>query len=354
MKRKHPCSFILNRLFFLVVLAVGCSPNKTERFFSPGRQIADVEDGLIDIETDLILGSPLLYIVDDYLVVLDMKPSTSKGIHLFDKKTFTYITSTGILGSGPGEIIRYGRIGVDDNNRTFWVPDHGKQKLLKFPLDSVLKNPNYQPTEGLSLLSDLFVERFEFLNDSIALGKAVNVLSSSSYQMAMAQLNSLTNTTTKFGYEHPEVKGKMTNSFFALSNSGDFYVNGYVYCDLLTICKQNGDLLYNVYGPDRLSNNLNKKTYFSGVDVIGENIIASYIGEEEIVLNEFKRQEGNLPTKFLIFSKEGQYLNTLETGHKFSSFVIDEENSRVIANFIDRPNSLAYFVIDQSLTHKDD
>ena len=333
----------------LLLLISSCKSNSNEEVQTDRNTIIEVEEKLTDIQTDLIISSPLLYIISDYLIVLDMKPNSNKGIHLFDKNTFKYITSTGILGQGPGEIIRYGRIGVDNAKKVFWVPDHGKQVLLKFPLDSVLLNPDFKPTESLSLLNDLFIERFNFLNDSIALGKAVNVLSSSSFQMVMAKLNITTNKISKYGYEHPEVVGPKTNSHFALSSLGNFYVNCFVYCDLITICDLNGKLRQNILGFDGLENKDNRKTYFTGVDIFNETIVASYIGDEGIVLNQFKRQEGNLPTKFLIFSKEGEYLNTLETRHKISSFCIDEKNERIIANYIDRPNSLAYFKMDASL-----
>lgn len=343
-------NFFDSCLLVMLMLFLGSCENqsKTEKIQTHRNKVIVVEDNLKDIETPVILGSPMLYVISDYLIVLDIKPSTDRGIHLFEKKTFKYVTSTGLLGHGPGEIIRYGRLGIDSENRVFWVPDHGKQMLWKFPLDSVFKNPNFKPTQGLSLLNDLFIERFQFVDDSVALGKAVNVLSSSSYQMVMAKLNTKTNKTGRYGYEHPEVTGKKSNSYFALSNSENLYVNCYTYCDLMTICSMNGSLQYNVYGPDRLENKENRKTYFTGVAVLNEFIVASYIGEDGIVTNEFKRQEGNLPSKFLIFDKSGSYLYTLETKHKFSSFCVDGDNNRIIAHYMDKANPLAYFSFDSS------
>ncbi|UXE68339.1 MAG: hypothetical protein KA713_07110 [Chryseotalea sp. WA131a] len=345
---------IVPSMLLFPLLCISCKDQeKTEKFQSHRTNILDVEKELTNINTDIILGSPLLYIISDYLIVLDMKPSTNKGIHLFNKNSFKYVASTGIMGDGPGEIIRYGRIGVDNDKQIFWVPDHGKQMLMKFPLDSVLQNPNFKPTTGLSLLNDLFIERFEFLDDSIVLGKAVNVLSSSSYQMVMAKLNTISNRIDKYGYEQPESGGKKSNSYFALSKPHNFYVNCYLYCDLVTICDLKGNLRYNIYGPDRMDNKENMNTYFTGVDLFKNIIFAAYIGDAGIVFNEFKRQEGSLPTKFLIFNQAGDYLNTFETKHKFSSFCIDEANSRVIAHYMDRTNPLAYFTFDSSLAVAD-
>lgn len=334
---------------FILFLWCGCENNNRESkeitHFSR-KNVIDIKDKITDIDTDILLGNSLLYIIDDILIVMEIKPSSDKGIHLFNKNDFKYITSTGKLGHGPGEIIRYGRIGIDAANRNFWVPDHGKQMLMKFPLDSVLSDPEFKPTDGLSLSNELFIERFEFLSDSTVLGKAVQVLSSNSYQMVMAKLNTKNNTIEKYGYEHPDATGKKSNSYFALSKEGNFYVNAHVYCDLLTICDLHGDLKYNVLGPDGLENKEFRKTYFTGIDLMNGFIVTSYIGADGTIINEHQRQEGNLPSTFLILSKDGNYIATLNTGHKFSSFCIDKDNKRVISYYMDRPNPLGYFEIE--------
>ncbi|MFN3666325.1 MAG: hypothetical protein ACK4S0_09210 [Sediminibacterium sp.] len=332
--------------FIVIILSAGCGP-KTEKMMGIRNRIVHVQDRIIDIETDFIIANPLLYIMDDVLIVLDMNPNTDKGIHLFDKTSFKHLTSTGKLGDGPGEIIRYGRIGIDEAKRIFWVPDHGKQRLMKFPLDSVLNNPEFKPSESLPLLNntDLFLERFDFLDDSIAIGKAVNVLSPSSYQMVMARQNMLTNQIQQFGYEHPEARGRKSNSFFALSIDHAVYANCYYYCDLITINNLDGSLKCNVYGPDKMENKNFLKVYYTGIDTYNKYFVASYINDDAIIINQFQQQQGNLPSKLLFLDFEGTYLLTYDTGNKFSSFCVDKANNRIIAAFVDRPNPLGYFKI---------
>lgn len=329
-----------------MLLMVGCNSNnkgKTEKFQKHRDKIINVKDKIVDIKTNVLFGSCNLNIIDDILIVSETKPSGDKGIRLFNKNTFKYITSTGIIGKGPGEVTRQGGIKVDIKNRVFWVSDHGKMVMWKFPLDSVLNNEMYKPTIYLGLRKELFIERFDFLNDSIALGKAVRVLSNSSFEMAMAKLNLNTNKTGVYGYEHPEAVGKKTNSTFKLSLENNIYVNCYAFCDLMTICDLEGNLKYNIYGPDKLNNRGNKNAYFYGIDFINKHIIASYIGDVDIFFNEFKRPEGNFPSKFLVFDMEGNYEETIETGSKFTFFCIDEDNNRIIAYFADRENPLGYF-----------
>ena len=324
---------------------IGCKGNnegKIEKFQKHRDNIINIEDKIIDIKTKILFGKSSLYIINDILIVSEIQP-TNKGIHLFNKNTFKYITSTGIIGKGPGEIARPGRIGIDHKNKVFWVQDHGKMIMWKFPIDSILNKKNYKPTKKIDLHNDLFIERFGFLNDSIALGKAVRVLSNSSFDMVMAKLNLNSNVTEKYGYEHPMTIGKKSNSKFKLSLENNIYVNCYSDCDLMTICDLEGNLKYNVYGPGWLNNKDNKKNYFSDVNLINNHIIASYLGDIAIIFDKYKRPRGNRPTKFLIFNLNGNYEKTIETGHEIQLFCVDEENNRVIVYIDGRENPLGYF-----------
>jgi len=298
------------------------------------------------IDPGFIIGNSWVYILEEVLIVLEMDPEGDKGIHLFDKNTFRYLTSTGILGQGPGEIIRFGRIGVNPSNRTFWVPDHGKQEVFVFHLDSVLRNENYLPRNGFPLDDEIFMARFDLINDSIVLGKAVQVLSSNSYDMTTAKLNLNTKKVKPYGYEHPDVMGKKANSQFKSSVPNDFYVNAYYYYDLITICALDGSLVQNVFGPDGLDNKKLKNTYYTGVDILGNKIWASYLGDVGLVKDDFGQTKGALPTKWLVFNQNGEYIQSFRSGFHIRDFCTDEENNRIIAFFDDREPGLAYIDLD--------
>ena len=105
-----------------------------------------------------------------------------------------------------------------------------------------------------------------------------------------------------------------------------------------------GKLLYNVYGPEKLNNGGNKKTYYFGIEVTDGKIIEWYIDDLAIVNDEHKLK-GNMPSKFLFFNTKGDYLFTIETGDKFSYFCVDEDNNRIIAYFEGREEALGYFNI---------
>jgi len=336
----------LNILVLLIqfsAICFSCNENIIEKNQKKRDKTININDKINDIKIDSIFGFPMLYILDDFLIISDLQPHSAKAIHLFNKNTFEHITSTGILGKGPGEIIRPGSIGIDHKNNIFWVADHGKKLRWKFYLDSVLQNDLYKPTESLKINYDLFMERYGFLNDSVVLGIAVKILPDHSFVKAMTKLNLHSNNIELYGYEHPEAVKKKSSSDFKISLEYNFYVNCYYYCDLMTICDLNGQLKYNVYGPGWMKNKNNKNNYFFGVDIIGKHIIASYLGDVGMIIDEYNRQKGNLPSRFLIFDLEGNFLKTFETGFKIHTFCIDEENRRVLIYFDDRENPLGYF-----------
>jgi hypothetical protein len=338
-------AFITSCIFLIVI--VGCNneeKTKTEIQQRHRDTIVNVSDKIMDVNPEILFGNSLLYILGDILIVDESFPRGKKGIHLFDKHTFKYITSTGIIGKGPGEIASPGRLGIDKKNNVFWAPDYGKRLLYKFPLDSVLNNEDFLPTIEKKMNNELFIERFGFLNDSIALGIAWHITSNNSFDMTMAKLNTKTNITEKFGYQHPDAIGKKSNALFAMSNLNNFYVNCYNQIDLMTICDLEGNLKYNVYGPGWFDSKRNKNSYFFDVEVMGEIIIASYIGGSSLIIKG-NITKGAAPSKFILFDMNGKYLKTIETGFEFERFCVDAENKRIIAYFTGREEPLGYFDI---------
>jgi hypothetical protein len=333
-------------IFLFILFIASCKNDqkeKTIRYKSYQDKIVNIKKNIIDIKPEILIAAPFMYIYNNILIIIDLQPHTNKAIHLFNKNTFEYITSTGIIGKGPGEIIRPGRIGINTKNKCFWVQDCGKEVIFKFPIDSVQNNNNYKPTKKLKLHHNLYISRYGFKNDSIALGKAIHVVNYHTIEMSMAKLNLNNNNIKKFGYEHPKTINKKSGSCFALSVENNFYVNCYYNCDLVTICDLHGNLKYNIYGPGWLRNKDNKNDYYSCVDIIGKNIIASYLGDVGIKFDKHKRPHGNPPSKLLIFDKFGNYKRTIETGYGIFYFCADKDNKRIIAYFIDKENPFGYF-----------
>ena len=331
---------------FLVICFTGCSgdSSNTEKFQKRRNSNINVQNDIVDIKTEVLFGKSLLYVIDDYLVLLEVASKTPRCIHMFEKSTFRHVASSGLLGRGPGEITEPGNIGVDRQNRILWVPDFGQKVIWKFPLDSILESEDFMPTESLKLGDDLFIDRFEILNDSIFIGKAVQYLNSNSYTTIMSKLNIRNNVIQEFGYANPQLEDDKSSSQFALSIANNIYVNSYFKYDLLTICDLEGNLLYNVYGPEGVKIDGNNKSFYFGIEIADGKIFASYINDLAVV-NDGTRLKGNLPSKLLIFNTQGDYLFTIETGDEFSYFCVDEDNKRIIAYFEGREEAMGYFDI---------
>lgn len=327
-------------LVFIIITS--CKSKNSEVFQNRRDNIINIGDKIVDIKSDLIFGNSTLHIVDEFFIINEVSPKGEQSIHLFNKNTFEYVTSTGIIGRGPGEISSPGVIGVDKISKILWVPDHGNKVMWKFPLDSILNNKYFKPTIKFALNYESFIEKFDFLNDSVLLGVAVQIHSDYSFSKEMSKYNLKNNSIKRYGYQHPEATGKKSSSQFALSLDNNFYVNSYFNLDLITICDLEGNLKYNIYGPDGLNNGGNKKSYYFGIDIFNDNIIASYIGDVGVI-DGINGPRGNIPSKFLVFDLKGNYQKTIDTGHKFTYFCVDEENKRVIIYFDDRPIPLGYF-----------
>lgn len=337
------------KITFLILISAfflnGCQNKKEgpfKQFKINSAESYNVKNQIKDITTEKYYRNPFIYIVDKFLIILDFNDS-DKGIHFYVKNSFEYVTNTGFRGRGPGEINNLGTIAFNKQKRDLWVADYSKRVRWKFPLDSILNNKHFKPDSSLKINYKLFLDSFDFLNDSIAIGKAVHAINHNAFNMSMAKLNLNNNETERFGYEHPKTKGNLSNSKFELSPDKSTYVNAFAFCDLMTICDIQGEVKCNIYGPNWNQKQEKKQKYYAQVDFIGKHIIASYVGENAFVYDKHERPKSNLASKLLVFDVSGNHIKTIETGHKLSNFCVDQENKRVICYFVDRDNPLGYF-----------
>lgn len=326
----------MNKLFYLLLLSTFCScihTPKTEKNQSDRDNIINVHDKVkeIEIEDILIGGVSRLTLINDYLIISDPR-SVDKLIHLFDKKTFKYLTSTAFMGQGPGEIANIGHIADDEVNRLFYVSDHGKQRIFSYHLDSVLAHSFYMPEEKMKMNERKFLSKYQYINDTLSIGLIIEPTGNSGFNQSLAKWNMNTGEIKPMPYLHPEIEKKRI--CFAASMSQKIYVECYLYHDLMTICSLDGELKYNIYGPN-WANQESKNSYYNGVAICNGRIIASYSGEETFVKNKMRGIKSNHPTKLLVFDLNGEYIQTLETGYQIADFCYDKDNNRIIMSLDD-------------------
>ncbi|TAJ11009.1 hypothetical protein DMA11_18405 [Marinilabiliaceae bacterium JC017] len=338
-------------LFFCIgiLLLISCQDGNTGKSikFKEDRNVSvNFESKIVDIDIKQILGFGNFCIVDSFFVFNDFKTNIGNVIHLFNKNNFQYYRSCGALGKGPGEITRLGASNVNLDHSGFWVQDYGKQVSWLFPLDSIVKNNNFLPTVKIPFSNDLFMDKMEIINNVTALGLAVKPLSVSSAEMRFAKLDLTTNKVSEYGYEHEGINKKRTYSSFCVDKKNGRFIRVYNRVDLITVCDFNGDLICNIYGPNWGVEKTIRQKYYDGVQSYKGGFIASYLGGNAKDMSEEYGLRVNYPSKLLIFNSNGHYTKTIVVGQQFSSFVVDEENGRVVMFFENRENPFGYIMLE--------
>jgi len=333
--------------FFLLMTLISCSSEEpVKRFKITDVEALDISRVIIDLETEQLIPRPFLTIMEDHLIIMDASGLTDKFIHIFDKSTLEYLASLGDIGEGPGEFINPGQIAISHKPNEFWIPDHSKLKVFRFDLDSALLANDYKPAFSIPMKNDFFLTRFQIISDSIAVGSGLEVLSPSTFRNSLGIWNIQTGAVRKFGYEHPKLIGERTNAFFSYSKKHQMLALAYSTHDILSIFDMDGDIKFNIIGEKEFENDKRKLDFFKKVFLVDKHIIATYLGESNIVMDENRGPRGKGASKFLFFDLEGNLKKVLETKHEIFDFAVDEDNKRIICYFIDREIPIGYFYYD--------
>jgi hypothetical protein len=335
---------IMNRISGLlcVILCYSCTfSNETEKYQGKRDKIVNVRDRVkeIKMEEPLISSLNRMYIMDNYLIIQDMK-SYKDIIHLFDKNDFTYVTGLAEKGQGPNEIANMGLIALDEAQHKFYVSDHGKQRVLSYDVDSVLSHASYQPEVKMKMDETIFPDHYQIINDSVAICRVIQLLEPGNFNPTVGKMDMKTGEITPMKYENPHITGRKRSSMVASIENG-LYLEYYHNHDLMTICNLDGDLICNVYGPDWSDDSdRGGDYYYSNAIFCGNKIFATYLGEKFMV-----NGRGQLPTLFLVFDLYGNYIQTLDTGCYIIDFCYDTANNRIILSMNDE-KQFAYLPLD--------
>lgn len=329
----------MKKLLNILIIATcwSCNNNThTEKYQNKRDHILFVKEKIKKIDSEEVFISQFarLYTIKDYLLISDNR-STDKLIHIFNKNDYSYITSIADWGQGTKEIANMGFIGINEVNNEFYVTDHGKQQIFSFSLDSVLTNPLYMPEIKMKINETQFPYSYQYINDTLLIGVIIEPTGNSGYTHSIAKINTYTGEIEPMKYKHPEIEKKRV--CFTTSIEHGIYIECYQYHDLMTICKLDGSLKYNIYGKKWNDKVTNEFGYYENVIFCDNKIIASYSNGK----NRYSNSESSYPTQFLIFNQEGDYIKTLETNYSILNFCFDKENNRIIMS-LDEEIQFAY------------
>lgn len=314
-------------LIFVLIISNCKHHSETEKYQGNRNNIINIHSLIKEIQFEDVYFSNFakIYPIDNYLIISDYK-SLENHVYLFDKTNFKLLAGTAPHGQGPNEIANLGHIGVNEKKGVFYVTDHGKQKIFAYTLDSVLMNSSYEPTVKSNLKEHQFPIEYVFINDSICFGIMMEPTGNSGYDILTAKWNINSGEITPMKYKHPDIKRKRIS--YAYSKENEIYVECYNHHDLFTICDLDGNLKYNIYGKKWDKRMSNETQHFGNVVICNDRIIASYSGKSRL-------SRDYLPTEFIVFDTNGDYLQTLETGYRIVGFCYDKQKNRIIMHLDD-------------------
>lgn len=333
----------MNKFIYIycVCLSIGgCSSDNSviEKRQVVRNNIINVYDKITEFEIDdvLIGGGSILYLIHDHLFILD-PGSQDKYIHVFDKDDFNYKNSIAERGQGPGEITNIGVIAENRPNNLFYVSDHGKQRIFSYHMDSIFINSGYIPDVKIIMNDRLFPSAYQQIDDSISIGVFIEPIGNSDFKQFIARWNINTNDVVPISHNHPEVRRGRIG--FTVSNEHNLIVECYTRRDLMAIYDLDGNLKYNIYGPNWKSSASRQMHCYHSVILCRDRIVAAFSGKENSTPNSYN------PTHFLVFSLEGDYLKTLDVERPIVSWCYDEDNNRIIMH-LDSEVQFSYLDLD--------
>ena len=288
----------------------------------------------------------------DSLYILTNNPMDTHQIHLYDEN-FEYLISSGITGKGPGEIINPFWAALDDKNGIIWFLDMGRREFLKYPVDHIINDPGFIPSESIPLPDDVSMivdykphgkDLFSFADidsDDVLIsffnneGKIIESLTRSEELDNLIDINETYPPVPTYIYEKHPVK--------------DLYVVAYRFSDIIAIIDREGNVIASVQGPDMInqvpdgSNDRQKRTY-SFIRCNENYIFAHYLGGYQLDedMNYF------YPKYIHVFDWEANPVARLILDDQLSSFTIDNKEMRIMGFSHTRGDILFYYLPDES------
>ncbi len=328
--------------FLLGLYSCSDSGDKSSKHFDVNSNIKDYKSKVKDINIDpLVSEIATIAVFKDYFVLHDLQAGSDRVTHLFNRDNFSHVVNAVVKGGGPGEVTVPGELSFEPKENSIWVTDLGKMLVWKFPLDSILSNPNYKAEQSMKMNMEKFIYKFSFLDKENTLGKAMSLQQDRSIAYRVAKSNLKTGNVEDYGYFPKDIKGQQSEFNMKISLDDGLYVMAYYWKDLVTVCSIDGNLNFNLYGKNWQSSK-KKVSYFNGVDIFKNKIIASYTGVVYKKLDENKQEVVVRPKKLVVFDIEGKYIETLDIGHEIIDFCADEKNNRIIFYFADKEKAFGY------------
>jgi hypothetical protein len=197
------------------------------------------------------------------------------------------------------------------------------------------------PQVKITINEKAFPSEYVYINDTLSIGRIIEPDGKGDFRQSAGKWNMTTGQISIMPYSGPKGVHKK-RATLAASAGHDIYVECHRFYNLMTICNFNGELICNIFGPNWDGQYDGRIEQFGRVEICGDKIVALYSGERAVYENATTT---NLPSRFLVFSISGDYLQTIETGYNISDFRYDPGKNRIIMN-LDDEMQFAYLDLD--------
>jgi len=337
-------------LFLLYISNAGCNFETKSRFENE----ANLKGHEVCVKS---LLNPKSLLIHDSLIFIKERAISLKSLKIMHLDDFDLLSNAVILGKGPGELTNPASMVIDKNKNILWYSDWGKYKCFQFPIDSLLINPDYKPTEsfminrGFMPMMNMFYYPPRYFGFSNFITKdLVNFIDINGQIIDSLKIANkvFPNLWEDFGFsDNPLIvhynfeKNKIV---VANNNKNQLAVidpDGY---PAFRIEKK-------VIKSKPKKNNTTRGRYYSYfmIDSDDDYIYCLYVGGMDQIYNkETNSISLNYPTRLLVYNWEGIGVYDIHLDHPLKYFAIDKERKRLIGITKDFKNGLVlYDLIDK-------
>jgi len=292
------------------------------------------------VEINDVLNPHNIHIFDSLLFIQE-EPRNNKALKILSLNDFSIVSESGNFGRGPGEMVNPGSVIIDEEKKDLWICDLGKFKWFKFPIDSILSERDFKPTESFDINIGLvpMLNSFSYTSGNIGFSsynlRRRGIVFFTDYYGNL--IDSLTIPTSSI----PGIWDNINDldNPYVINYNRDYkrFIIANRHRDVISIIDEQGNLYKKIEAPinKRLStkdNSINRGyityyTIFSDEDYI----YCLYVGDHFIVNNNSADQMVlNYPKRLLVFDWDGRGRYDIELDHELIFIALDFDRNRLI------------------------
>ncbi len=338
-------------LFFLMfILFTGCNQEQTHFSFREEISLTGVEAKVKEVL------NPESFIIFDSLLLIKEPHFTSqtrKKLKILNLNDFSLISNAVWLGRGPGEMVNPASWVIDEEQRILMYSDWGKHRILMFPIDSLVSNPDFYASDYISWNKAYFPMMNVFYHPSGHIGFSSfnlqkNLVSFIDKQGQMVDSLAIPNKLERDFWENA---GFSDNPLILHYNP---YHNKIVVAarkeDFIAVIDEEGNPVFQLEGPAVTSESptdmgtWKKYKTFYLIKSDQEFIYCLYRGGPMGFYDrELGRLKLNYPKTILVFDWQGSARFKINLCHELLYMTVDAERNRLIGRLREFENQLIIY-----------